>query len=70
MKKVYREPIVKKIDFEYNEQVVAQSEIGIQARPTHPTDCQYSTTKVPTCMQIYEQSDGCYMNPWSLRPVI
>lgn len=69
MKRSYQKPAIRRIDFEYEEQVVALSEMGVQARPTHPTDCQYSSNRVPACNQIYNPDDGtCAMSPWSLRP--
>lgn len=68
MKKRYSSPIAKVVDFAYDEQVVAESNIGVQARPTHPTDCQYSANRVPACNQIYNADNStCAMNPWSLR---
>lgn len=41
MKKEYKAPLVKKIDFEYDEQVTATSEMGVEARPYNPVHCQY-----------------------------
>lgn len=43
MKKAYMQPIARKIDFEYDEQITAQSvpPMGEQIRPDHPTLCQY-----------------------------
>lgn len=67
MKKHYVKPLSKKVDFVYDEQVVAASEIGIQARPTHPTDCQYTKREGFTCLQIYSPELSCSTAPWSLR---
>lgn len=65
MKLQYVKPVVKKINYEYDEQIVAKSTPqGVQARPSHPSDCQYSKSN---CNQIYVGGASCLMNPMSLR---
>ena len=67
MKMQYKTPTAKLVDFSYNEQVVATSiPEGVQARPTHPTDCQYSTGRTPPCNQIYVGGVDCLIDPMSL----
>lgn len=71
MKKTYQKPAIKVVDFTYDEQITAQSlPLGIQARPTHPTDCQYSANRVPACNQIYVAGVDCLLSPMSLRPPV
>ena len=64
MKKTYSKPSVKKVDFVYDEQVVAGSDYGPMGRPTHPSACQY--TSPVDCVQIHSGSYGCLINPMSL----
>ncbi len=60
MKKAYAKPTATKVDFEYKDNVIAQSTgepIGSEARPFHHEHCQY---KLGTnCTIIYDSQLGC-----------
>ncbi len=68
MKKAYAKPIATKVDFEYEDNVIAQSaggDTGTQGRPTHPTDCQYISSS--TCTLVHSLGHTCEIEPQSLN---
>ena len=71
MKRGYEKPVVKVIDFQYEEQVAAQSTPpGIEVRPYNPTYCQYLASATPLCTQVVstDNNPGCdIIDLWSLR---
>ena len=67
MKKAYAKPTATKVEFEYEDNVIAQSaggEVGTHARPEHPTDCQYSSWE--NCDLIHSPGYTCTHHPTSL----
>lgn len=68
MKKAYAKPTATKVDFEYKDQVIAQSggggNIGSLGRPSHVEHCQF--TSLTECFHFYTSSDGCKNDPVSL----
>ena len=68
MKKAYAKPTATKVDFKYEDNVIAQSaggDTGTHGRPTHPEHCQY--TSWDTCLQIYSSDHNCQTEPQSLN---
>ena len=63
MKKAYAKPTATKVDFEYEDNVIAQSgePIGSQARPFHQEHCQY--LQGTNCNIIYYLGSGCRTEP-------
>ena len=58
MKKAYAKPTATKVDFEYKDNVIAQSvDTGTHAKPSHPTACQYGTLTV--CTFIHSLGYDC-----------
>ena len=60
MKKAYAKPAATKVNFEYKDQVIAQSGggiIGSHASPSHPTYCQYHSTA--DCFTVYNSELKC-----------
>ena len=65
MKKAYAKPTATKVDFEYKDQVIAQSgDTGTHGRPEHPTECQYSSWT--TCDLVHSPGYTCTYHPTSL----
>lgn len=68
MKKAYAKPTATKVDFEYKDNVIAQSggDIGTLGRPSHVEHCQY--TSQTECFHFYNASSGeCKSDPVSLN---
>lgn len=60
MKKAYAKPTATKVDFEYKDQVIAQSggePIGTEARPSHSQYCQYKQGGY--CNFVYNAEHNC-----------
>lgn len=66
MKKAYAKPTATKVDFEYKDNVTAESggNTGTHGRPTHPTDCQYMSQL--NCDLIHSPGHICTYHPTSL----
>ena len=67
MKKAYAKPTATKVDFEYKDNVTAESggNTGTLGRPSHVEYCQY--TSLTDCYHFYTSSDGCRNDPVSLN---
>lgn len=68
MKKAYAKPTATKVDFEYKDNVIAQSggDVGTHGRPDHLVYCQYKSET--DCFHFYDTSLGkCEFNPVSLN---
>ena len=66
MKKAYRKPEAKVVDFSYDTQVTATSSgdiipPGVEIRPDNPTYCQYFAEWI-TCKWVVSPSNGCDKN--------
>lgn len=60
MKKAYAKPTATKVDFEYKDNVTAESgggNIGSHASPSHPTYCQFHS--VNDCFTVYNSELNC-----------
>ena len=70
MKKTYKAPKVLQIDFNYDEQVVAESSgVALHGDPQHIGKCQQSDEK--TCVAFWTVgSMPCEFNPFSLRNIV
>lgn len=69
MKREYKKPNAKVIDFSYDDQVVADSNpppLGSEARPDNDYYCQYKKEELH-CMIMVSNSIGCENALWSLR---
>ena len=67
MKKAYAKPTATKVDFEYEDNVTAESgggDTGTHGRPEHPTECQYSSWT--TCDLVHSPGYTCTYHPTSL----
>ena len=65
MKKAYAKPTATKVDFEYKDNVTAQSgDVGTHGRPEHPTECQYTSWE--NCDLIHSPGYTCTYHPTSL----
>lgn len=67
MKKAYAKPTATKVDFEYKDNVIAQSggAVGTHGRPDHLVYCQYQSET--DCRHFYTSEYNCAMNPVSLN---
>lgn len=67
MKKAYAKPTATKVDFEYKDNVTAESggNIGTHAGPAHPDLCQYSSWT--TCTLVHSTGYDCIHHPTSLN---
>ena len=67
MKKAYAKPTATKVDFEYEDNVIAQSggDIGTLGRPSHIEHCQYTSNT--TCFHFFTSSFNCETEPVSLN---
>ena len=67
MKKTYTAPTARKIDYSYDEQIVAESTPqGVEARPYNPTYCQFLAS-VELCKTIVGTGFTCDTGVFSLR---
>lgn len=65
MKKAYAKPTATKVDFEYKDNVIAQSgNVGTHAGPAHPDLCQYSSSD--SCDLVHSPGYICTYHPTSL----
>lgn len=68
MKKAYAKPTATKVDFEYKDNVTAESgggNTGTLGRPSHVLYCQY--TSETTCRHFFTSFYNCETEPVSLN---
>ena len=69
MKRMYKTPKVKYVDFTYDEQVKADSSgVALYGDPHHIGRCQQS--KPDSCVYFWSSQPVCQSAPMSLRPSI